>query len=826
MGRQKIKAFVLLATLVASLIIWHPVTIAQERAKPQLSSEEAKETTEPPGVAKFAPKVAELARRLSLLENEIAAFPDLADTEKSFAKIEKNLDRLGSRLEALRPAEGYDYKQFANLKVDLEGEGDALAEVMKPLTKAIKYLESSQQEWSEEKRQWAEWRISLAQDPAADTVAQTFDKAQEIINLALNLVAPHLRSMLAVQQKAIDTGAQVGSLTAEADASLVAARYVSFQDESPPMFSSRYFSQFDGQLWDEAREGLAKVSWPGKEFFKRAKWMISIQALLSLVIAIGILRSRFHLKKTKEWHFLAKRPFAVGICLGSLAEPYYYSMPPAWELALWTVGGIAAARVVSALVKRAWAVRLFYVLVAFIIFTFLFSFLAMPLPIFRLYVFFAALAGSLICFWQAVRSGRDENLLVYTWILRLSGLILLAVFVVEVFGYSEFAFFLFESSLTTIYFLVMAWILMVMARGLLELAVGSSLLQEIWFVRENTAVVVRRIALLTNLFIIFLLVCYVLATWRVFGSPNLAIHALLTAGFKVGSLRITVGLVVIALACIYGSILASYGLQAVLTQTVFSQKDLERGVRIAISRLIHYSFFVVGFILALVALGLKLTNITIIGGALGVGIGFGLQGIVNNFVSGLILLFERPIKIGDFITIGNQWGEIKEIGLRATVVQTFDRSNIVVPNSDLVSNAVTNWTLYDRFMRLIVPVGVAYGSDMALVTENLMECAETNSKVMRMPEPQILFRRFGESSLEFELRVWISNLGERLVVESELHHEIDRRFRQAGIEIAFPQRDLHIRSGEESPPSILGRPESQPPDLVMVPKEEGNEEDE
>jgi small-conductance mechanosensitive channel len=181
----------------------------------------------------------------------------------------------------------------------------------------------------------------------------------------------------------------------------------------------------------------------------------------------------------------------------------------------------------------------------------------------------------------------------------------------------------------------------------------------------------------------------------------------------------------------------------------------------------------------------------------------GLQGIVNNFVSGLILLFERPVKVGDFVQLDEQWAEIKKIGLRATVVETLDRSEIVVPNSDLVSNKVTNWTLSHRMARLVIPVGVEYGSDVPLVMKTLLESAMASSKVMRMPEAQVLFVNFGESSLDFELRVWISNIDDRFSVKSQLHQEIDSRFRQAGIVIAFPQRDLHLRSLDKSVSSDL-----------------------
>jgi small-conductance mechanosensitive channel len=171
---------------------------------------------------------------------------------------------------------------------------------------------------------------------------------------------------------------------------------------------------------------------------------------------------------------------------------------------------------------------------------------------------------------------------------------------------------------------------------------------------------------------------------------------------------------------------------------------------------------------------------------------------VNNFVSGLILLFERPVRVGDYIELGGNWSEIKKIGLRATTVQTFDQADVIIPNADLVTNQVTNWTLSNRRVRLIIPVGVAYGSDVPLVIETLMACADAHAMVAKAPAPQVLFLRFGESSLDFELRVWISDVDNRLTAQSELHQEIDRRFRETKIEIAFPQRDLHLRSADES----------------------------
>jgi small-conductance mechanosensitive channel len=286
--------------------------------------------------------------------------------------------------------------------------------------------------------------------------------------------------------------------------------------------------------------------------------------------------------------------------------------------------------------------------------------------------------------------------------------------------------------------------------------------------------------------------------WRIYGNLQDAIKGLWAFGFNLGSQRISVGLVIVSVGILYGAFLVSWILQKLLVDEVLVTRRMEMGVRVSIGRLVHYVLIFVGFVLALLVLGFEFTKLTILLSALGVGIGFGLQAVVNNFISGLILLFERPVRVGDYIEFGGNWSEIKRIGLRATTVQTFDHADVIIPNGDLITNQVTNWTLSNRRVRIHIPVGVAYGSDVSLVMETLMTCAAANPKVAKTPVPQVLFLSFGQNSLDFELRIWALDIDEMMNVKSELHQEIDRSFRQAGIVIAFPQRDLHLRSTDES----------------------------
>jgi len=206
-------------------------------------------------------------------------------------------------------------------------------------------------------------------------------------------------------------------------------------------------------------------------------------------------------------------------------------------------------------------------------------------------------------------------------------------------------------------------------------------------------------------------------------------------------------------------------------------------------------------------------RVTIMLGAFGVGIGFGLQNIVNNFVSGLILLFERPIHIGDAVQVGTLWGEVRRIGIRASVVRTFDGAEVIVPNGQLISEQVTNWTLSDRTRRLTIPIGVEYGTDPEQVLEILRSLAVEHPDVLEKPAPLVLFIEHGDSSLNFELRAWTRDFDRGLTVRSELTGAINRALAEAGITIPFPQRDLHVRSADPELQALVrgGASEADPP---------------
>lgn len=228
----------------------------------------------------------------------------------------------------------------------------------------------------------------------------------------------------------------------------------------------------------------------------------------------------------------------------------------------------------------------------------------------------------------------------------------------------------------------------------------------------------------------------------------------------------------------------------------------KRGAVPSIQTLATYATWSLFTLLALRILGVSLTSITVIAGGLSVGIGFGLQNVVNNFISGLILLFGRSIQQGDVIEVGGLWCTVKKINIRTTLVETFESAVIMIPNSDLVTAQVTNWTKNNPTLRRDILVGVAYGSDTRKVETTLLKVAEAHPHVLKKPAPFILFNDFGASSLDFILRIWIDDIDNTIRAISELRFAIDDAFREADIEIAFPQMDVHFKTA----PAFAGRP--------------------
>jgi small-conductance mechanosensitive channel len=270
----------------------------------------------------------------------------------------------------------------------------------------------------------------------------------------------------------------------------------------------------------------------------------------------------------------------------------------------------------------------------------------------------------------------------------------------------------------------------------------------------------------------------------------------LVFGFEIGQFRISLARILIGLALFTGLVFSTRLLQRWLRENVLAQQRVDAGIAHSIDTAVGYAGIALALLIALSYAGLDITSLAIVAGALSVGIGFGLQSIVNNFVSGLILLVERPIKVGDWIVVGTEQGNVRRISVRSTEIETFDRASLIVPNSELVTGRVLNWTHRNPLGRAVVKVFVTPTADPELVLELLRKCAEENPDAMKTPAPNVTFDNFNGVALEFTVRVVVSDVYMGLRVGTALRVAILQKLREAGLQMANPQQDVNLKDLE------------------------------
>jgi small-conductance mechanosensitive channel len=298
--------------------------------------------------------------------------------------------------------------------------------------------------------------------------------------------------------------------------------------------------------------------------------------------------------------------------------------------------------------------------------------------------------------------------------------------------------------------------------------------------------------------LLLLIVLGVFGTWFApkLGEAGRHLHNLLIAPLlTLGGMPVTILFLMKGAAFVVVLILLSHVTMNLLKNRILTHTPLQTGQQYAVARVISYLLFILGMIVGLQSLGVNLNSLVVVGGALGIGVGLGLQAIVSNFVAGLVLLVEQPVKLGDRIDVGGTFGDVVRLRGRSTWIQTNDNVVIIVPNSEFINQRVINWTANDRQVRISLSVGVGYGSDPKSVREVLLQIAARHPDVLAEPAPETIFLDFGDSSLDFELRVWtVRQVQTPQRLKSDLYFAIFETFREKGIELPFPQRDVHVKS--------------------------------
>jgi small-conductance mechanosensitive channel len=504
-------------------------------------------------------------------------------------------------------------------------------------------------------------------------------------------------------------------------------------------------------------------------------------------------------------HPLAAAVLVTMIVLGSLFHP---TAPAAVINLSGAILLLAVLRLVPHLVRREMRPAI-GMLVSLIVLYLVVDLVPNTFLLDRIGMLVLAVAGAASCGWTLRKEfslddvRRDGWFWGGTWVAALATVFFAVAAIANTIGAVALASLLSIATLGAIYDAITLWIFALVLFGAVAIALKTTNARRLLIVRYHSdriqAVLVKAIKVLAVVaWGVYALERFGLLSWaretaeRVFFSE-----------YRIGDFSLSVSGVVIFVVVIWFSIKLSQFISFVLDEDVLPRLDLPKGVPATISKTTTYVVVALGVIIAISAAGIDLSKATILVGALGVGIGFGLQNAVNNFVSGLILLFGRPINVGDKIQIDTVSGVVTDIGIRATVVKTWQGAEVIVPNASLISDNLINWTLSDDRRRMEIPVGVAYGSPTAQVIELLVEVARAHDEVLDDPEPQAIFTGFGDSALDFELRAWTR--GNFVVISSDLRVGVDQTLAENGIEIPFPQRDLHLRTvGKRAAASLAG----------------------
>lgn len=510
--------------------------------------------------------------------------------------------------------------------------------------------------------------------------------------------------------------------------------------------------------------------------------------------------------RTKVFH----SPFAAAllVTLALLTIPFLQAIPVSVRELFQVLACVPIILLIRP-VAGAWALRGLYSLSIFFALDTIRTAFAEGTPIDVVIFLFEALAGILVSGWLLANTWHAREELAGQAglsLLRLGALIFLVIFTVGLIGgsigYVSLASLLVSGSLAAAITAPFLYASVLVASGLIAFAL------RVWPLRRLRMVQHHRNTLEKRIYCILLCAALVGLVVRYLDHIGLLDPALtlgktvLTSRFERGAMSISIGDLLIFFLTVWAAYLLSAFIRFVLEEDVYPRTRITPGRSYATSSLLHYVVLAIGFVAAIALLGVDLSKITVLAGAFSVGIGFGLQSIVNNFVSGLIVLFERPIDKGDSVEIGNLRGTVQRIGIRASVVRTFQGADIIVPNSQFIAEKVTNWTHGDRSMRIELPIGVDYGTSPKRAIAVLEATARAHPDVLREPPPQAVFIGFGDSSINFELRAWTDEFAHATQIRTDLATAVYDAVKEAGMSFPFPQREVRMLGDSGSAPSV------------------------
>ncbi len=739
----------------------------------------------------------------------------LSENRKS--EIVKALDTLLFRLDLLREdprihkTETLNFRSLQYLNTEWEFMRNRLAAEQENLTGTLQELENHKIELAQLLSQW-----NLSMQPAQEQSApqSVLDQISSTITGIDTLLSHFQKDSEFLQEELVQVSSGL-IFTNDVIKRIESARETAtknlFSLNRPPIWKEFSHTgdtvviQVQRSYLDDSMRGLA-------DFYNNYKLRIWIHIFLSIIIIVLVFFAFSSLRHSLPETDIAQiasirkitaRPFASGFLLSLLLTfVLYESRHESVGFILSILLMVPVLTIFNAIITGKNRRYVYMVIVAFVLVQFHrlgYSETLLNRSLLMTIILFCITPLALILSQKsqrhAILSVRFGKILLSIVVLALV-LLLISLFSV-VAGGVLLAEFLTHSTVEAAAIALIFYTLSLVLNSIIITSLYSHRLQKFSMLVQYKEIIYMRLVWLVNLISGILWFIFTLKIFMVWDNVSTWLESVLTRNLTVRTaVDFSLGDLIAFIIIIWLTLWISRLIRIIFEGEDIIRGKLKRGVPAALSLIIRIILITTGFLFAVAAAGMEMSKLTILLGALGVGIGFGLQNIFNNLVSGIILAFERPINEGDIIEVGGFLGTVKQIGIRASTLRTYDGAEVVIPNGNLISNELINWTLSDQKRRVEVSIGVKYGTDPRQVLQILRDIADNHKKVLNDPEPLCLFEAHGESSLDFRLLCWIPDADERYRVSSDLTVMVNEALKEAGIEIPFPQRDLHLRSVE------------------------------
>ena len=759
--------------------------------------------------------------RVEGIQKGLVLSPAVLTIQTSLPELTKELDARTAESRGLMTARP-SLETLKTIEQDWQVSAKSLPAWKSELKSAIDGLEKSLAELETLRKEWA-LTLELIEAPQKDQEGTGSEKNKiEVPAEVLSTVRSMIAITVSTEKKVKETIAEVLSLQTRVSKqdNRVAEMFTTIADrredalsnlfvrESPPIWSANRTTSSFGEMFTEAGRSYRIQFNTIRDYVSDKIEAIALHVLIFFGFA-GILlwarkKARPLVEKDPEIrpaYSVFELPVAGALVLAVMLSGRFYPQAPRMMMAI-----LGAAALVPGVLylRRILEKPLYPVFNALIVFYLvdLLRQITATLPFLSRIMFTAEMLGAIafLAWYLWSRAANDDRDIEYQdifLIIRKAIPVLIVLFsvalIASVFGYVGLSHTVGNSVLASSYSAIILYATVQIVKSLLVFALRIRPFSQLGMVQHHLQLIKSKCFRLLDWVGI---ISWILLTLNLFSIRRNVFGYLgdwLSYEISLGSVTFTASDILVFGFTIWLSFAISRLVRFFLEEDVYPRVKLGSGISYATSTILHYVLLVVGVLLAIAAIGIDLTNFTILAGAFGVGLGFGMQAIVSNFVSGLILLFERPVELDDFVQVGAHQGLLKKIGLRASVLRTLDGSEIILPNSQLITEEVTNWTFSDQERRLEINIGVAYGTDPRRVMEILNELATKNVDILSEPPPRSIFVGFGESSLDFQLRAWTDKADQWVVVQSDLTLAIHDALKEAEIEIPFPQRDLHVR---------------------------------